>query len=625
MERKGYNGKILRVNLTTREISVEEPDPLFYRMYGGGSALGVYYCLKEMPKGTDALAPESVLVFAPSVLTGAAISGVSRFTVTSRSPLAGTIGDAQCGGDWGPELKFSGYDAVVIVGKADKPVYLWLHNGEAEIRDAGGVWGKTTGDTRKAIRAELGDEKTQVACIGPGGEKLVRFANIAGDGSHYAGRTGTGAVMGSKNLKAIACRGKRPYEFADPDTVKALAKKGGENFKNSGFMKILREFGTPGVVRNQANVGNLCTKNFSSGHFDGLENIVGEQFRDKIMTGSETCFGCVVRCKHIVAAEEPFKVDPEYGCPEFETIGLLGSNLLIDDIVAISKGNEICNAYGIDTIAAGAMIAYATESYENGLITKEHTGGLELKFGDGAAMVKLMQLIADRDGIGDTLAEGMPHSVKTFGAATEPFAIHVKGLPFPAHMAQVKMSQALTYAVNPFGADHMSSEHDWLIGGPNEAARQLSLYEKREFSDLDLEKVKLVAYTQMYYSAIDSYTVCAFVWGPDSMFSYRDFEALIRAITGWDMNMWEIMKLGERRINLMRQFNAREGFTSADDKLPERLFTPLPEGISEGRCVKRDEFEAAKKIYYSLMGWDVESGNPTAAKLGELGLAAFAE
>jgi aldehyde:ferredoxin oxidoreductase len=332
-----------------------------------------------------------------------------------------------------------------------------------------------------------------------------------------------------------------------------------------------------------------------------------------------------VRCKHYVAADAPYKVDPEYGCPEFETIGLLGSNLLIDDIVAIAKGNEICNAYGIDTISTGAMISYAVESFENGLITKEQTGGIELKFGDGAVMVEMVRRIAEREGIGGILAEGMPGAVEKLGAATEPFAIHVKGLPFPAHMAQVKMSQALTYAVNPFGADHMSTEHDWLIGGPNEAARQLSLYEKREFSDLDAEKVKLVAYTQMYYSAIDTYALCAFCWGPDAIFSYHDLESLIRAITGWDMNMWEIMKLGERRINLMRAFNAREGFTSAADKLPERMFVPLPDGISKGRCVKRKAFEAAKKTYYAFMGWDAKTGNPTPAKLSELGLGEFAE
>ncbi len=429
--------------------------------------------------------------------------------------------------------------------------------------------------------------------------------------------------MGSKNLKAVACRGKRPYEYADPDAVKAMAKKGGDGFKNSGFAKLLREMGTPGVVRPQSSVGNLCTKNFSSGTFAGMEKIAGEHLRDTIMKRSETCYGCVVSCKNIVAAEEPYSVDPEYGGPEFETIGLLGSNLLIDDIVAISKGNEICNAYGIDTITAGAMVAYAMESFENGLITPEQAGGIDLKFGNAGAMIEMLRRIGEREGLGDTLAEGMPLAIKKLGAATEPYAIHVKGLPFPVHMAQVKMSQALTYAVNPFGADHMSTEHDWLIAGPVEAGRSLGLYEKRDFADLDDEKVKLVVYSQMYYSALDSYTLCAFCWGPDAIFGYRDLEAFIKAVTGWEVTMWEIMKLGERRINLMRAFNAREGFTAADDKLPERMFAPIPDGIAEGKHVPREALMAAKEAYYAFMGWDPVTGNPTPMKLRELGLGQF--
>lgn len=625
MERKGYNGKILKVDLAKGKITVEEPDPIFYRMYLGGSSLGVYYVLKEMPKGTDALAPDSVLVFAPSVLTGAAVSGASRFNVTSRSPLGGTIGDAQCGGDWGPELKFSGFDAVVIKGKSKKPVYLWIHDGKAELRSAASVWGKFTGDTRKAIRGELGDKRVQVACIGPAGERLVRFANVAGGGSDYAGRTGTGAVMGAKNLKAIACRGKRPYEYADPEAVKAFGKKGIERFNNSKFHQLLREMGTPGVVRLQAGVGNLCTKNFTSGVFEGMEKISGETLRDTIKVKDETCFACAVKCRNVSKAEKPYKVDPEYGSPEFETIGLLGSNLLIDDIVAIAKGNELCNAYGMDTISTGAMIAYAVESFENGLITSEQAGELDLEFGNAGVMIEMVRRIGEREGLGDVLAEGMLRAVKKLGKKTEPFAIHAKGLPFPAHLAQVKMSQALTYAVNPFGADHMSTEHDWLLGGANEAARALGLYEKREFADLDDEKTKLVAYTQMFYGALDTLTLCAFCWGPDALFSYRDLEDFIRAVTGWDMSMWEIMKAGERRINLMRRFNAREGFTAKDDVLPERMFVPLKGGISDGRRVPREKFEEAKKTYYAFLGWDPKTGNPTPAKLRELGLGWLVE
>ncbi len=620
MEPKGYNGKILKVDLSSGKIDIECKDEIFYRKYLGGSALGVYYCLTEMPAGTDALAPESVLVFAPSVLTGAAVTGVSRFTVTGKSPLGGTIGDAQCGANFGPELKYSGFDAVVLKGRADKPVYLWIENGEAKLLDAEGIWGTTTGDTRALIRKQLDNPKAQIACIGPAGEKLVKFANISGDGGDYAGRTGLGAVMGSKNLKAIACRGKRSYEYADPKAIKDFAAKGIAAFNNSKFHNLLQDMGTPGVVRLQAAVGNLCTRNFAFGSFDGMEKISGETLRDTIKQKNDTCFACAVKCRNRVAATEPYNVDPEYGGPEFETIGLLGSNLLIDDIVAIAKGNELCNAYGMDTISTGAMISYAIESFENGFIGTEKTDGLTLEFANPDVMLELVRKIGEREGIGDILADGMYRSIEEFGAETEKFAIHAKGLPFPAHMAQVKMSQALSYAVNAFGADHMSAEHDWLIAGPNEAGRALGLYSQRAFSDLDYEKVKLVYYTQLFYSALDTLTLCAFCWGPDALFNYKDLENFIAAITGWQMTLWEIMKSGERRVNMMRMFNEREGFTAADDKLPDRIFDPIPEGDAQGCCVKRDLFESAKKTYYSFMGWDAEKGMPGTEKLKELSL-----
>ncbi len=620
MSRNGYNGKILKVDLTDRKWEVDEREDLFYRKYPGGSALGMFYLLDEMPAGTDALAPESLLVLAPSVLTGAPVSGASRFTVTCRSPLGGTAGDSQCGGQWGPELKFAGFDAVVVTGKASSPVYISISSGDVDIIDAASIWGRPTADTRAAIREELGDEKVKIACIGPGGEKLVRFACISGGSSHYAGRTGAGAVMGSKNLKAVACRGKRPYEYDDKDAVLSYGRLAKERRDNSGFAKILRALGTAGVVKPQYDSGNLTTRNFTYNSFEGVEKLSGETMRDSIVAKSETCFGCVVSCKKIVKADKPYTVDPAYGGPEFETIALLGSNLMIDDITAVAKANELCNAFGIDTISTGAMIAYAMESFENGIITEEQTGGLKLRFGDADAALRAVEMIGARDGFGDVLAEGMFAAIEEFGAETAPFAIHAKGNPFPGHMAQVKKSQALAYAVNPFGADHMSSEHDWLITAPNDAALGLGLYETREAAALDTEKARMVAMTQMYYSLLDTLTLCAFCWGPDALFNYYDLEGFVRAVTGWNMSFWELMKVGERRVNMMRAFNAREGFTADDDILPDRVFEPMPKGTGKGICVRREDFEAAKRDYYGIMGWDPESGNPTRGKLCELGL-----
>jgi len=616
----GYNGKILKVNLSDGSWSVDEPGEIFYRKYLGGSALGVYYCLKEMPAGTDALATGSVLAFAPGVATGASISGASRFTVSCRSPLGGTIGDSQCGGQWGPALKNAGFDAIVVTGKSPGPVYLAINNGTVEIRDAAKIWGLATEDTRAAIRKEPGGDGMEIVCIGPAGERLVRFACISGGGSHYAGRTGAGAVMGSKNLKAIACSGKRAFEFADPKAIVELAKLGAKRSGQSGFHKILKKMGTAGVVRPQSGGNNLAARNFSYASFEGMEGLSGETLLDTIYYGKETCFGCVIGCKKKVKAEKPYKLDPAYGSPEFETIALLGSNLLIDDLAAVAKANELCNAYGMDTITTGAMISYAVESGMNGLIPEDRAGGLELRFGDPTLVHELVKQMGERRGLGADLAEGVAHCVKTFGAATEKYAIHCKGLPFPAHMAQVKMSQALTYAVNPFGADHMSSEHDWLIAAPVGAAMALGLYETRPASALDAVKARFVAYTQMYYGLLDTLALCAFCWGPDAIFSYDDLTALVRAATGWNVSFWELMKAGERRVNMMRAFNAREGFTAEHDVLPERMFEPISEGSAKGLHVPRADFETAKKFYYAFMGWNPATGNPTPEKLLELGL-----
>lgn len=617
-----YGGKILKVDLSAGKIEIEAPGELFFRKYLGGSAMGTYFCLNGMKAGTDALSPENVLVFAAGVLTGAAVSGVSRFNVTAKSPLTGCIGDAQCGGQWGPELKRAGFDAIVITGKSATPVYLWIHDGEAELRDAAKLWGKFTADVYDEIRAELDDPKAQIACVGPAGEKLVRFACVAAGGSHYAGRTGMGAVMGSKNLKAIACRGTSKPAYFNAEEVKRVAAAGSTAFKDAGFPQTLREFGTAGVVKFQHDAGNVCTRNFSRGWFEEIDGLCGETMKKDIGHSSETCFGCVVRCKQIVKSGAPLNIDPRYGSPEFETIALLGSNLEISGIANVAYGNQLCNAYGLDTISTGAMISYLIESSENGHIPAEAVSGLDLKFGDAALMHTLIEMIGKREGAGDALAEGLPSCVEKFGSATSEYAIHVKGNSLTAHLAQVKMSQAVMYAVNPFGADHMSSEHDWLIQGLGNEALALGLDEKRNREELDHEKVRMVVYTQTYYSLLDTLPLCAFCWGPGSLFSYRDLEDLVYAVTGWQVSFWELMKAGERRINMMREFNAREGIGAAEDSLPKRLFQPMGgEGAGKGKHVPEDKFKSAVKTYYSMMNWDASKGTPTEAKLRELGLS----
>jgi aldehyde:ferredoxin oxidoreductase len=452
----GYAGRILHVNLSNGSINIEQPDESFYRFYMGGSALAMHYILREVPKGADPLGPENVLVVSVGVLTGAPISGQSRVMANAKSPLTGAIGDSQGGGFWPAELKRAGFDAVVIRGRAAKPVYLWIHDGEAELRDATHLWGKVTGEAEALIRQELGDPKVEVLQIGPAGEKLVRYAAIMNMSNRANGRTGMGAVMGSKNLKAIAVRGRQRPGIADPEALAKLARWGVENVES--MIGGLARHGTANVVISQQEAGGLPTRNWTSGVFEHYEAISGPRMSETILKERDTCFGCAVRCKRVVEVKEPrWQVDPLYGGPEYETIATLGSYCGVGDLSAIAKGNELCNKYGLDTISTGATIAFAMDCFEHGLLTTADTGGIELRFGNGEAMVKLVELIAKREGIGDLLAEGSARAAARIGRGAERFVVAAKRQELPAHMPEVKRSLALIYAANPFGADHMSS------------------------------------------------------------------------------------------------------------------------------------------------------------------------
>jgi aldehyde:ferredoxin oxidoreductase len=416
----GYNGKILHVNLTTGDFTVEEPEEKFYRTYMGGSAMGMHYLLKEMPAGADPLGPDNILALSLGVMTGAPISGQSRLTSTAKSPLTGAIGDAQSGGFFPAELKFAGFDAIIIKGKAEKPVYLWIHDGQAELRDASHLWGRITGEAEAALKEELGDDKIEVLQVGPAGEKGVRFAGLINMSNRANGRTGMGAVMGSKNLKAVAVRGTNKPSVADKDTLNDLARWGAAMVPESD-VDGLAKYGTAETTGSQQTDGGLPTYNFNSGVFDGWEAIDGTTMYDTILKGAtegkqdrygrDTCYACTIRCKRVVEIKEgPYKVDPHYGGPEYETTSTFGNYCGISDLAAVAKANELCNKYGMDTISCGATVAWAMECFEEELITVEDTGGIELRFGNAEAMVKIVEMIANREGIGDILAEGSAHA-----------------------------------------------------------------------------------------------------------------------------------------------------------------------------------------------------------------------
>jgi len=631
----GYTGKILRVNLSNSMVTVEEPGDNFYRKYMGGSALNLYYLLKEMPVGVDPLGPDNILALSVGVTTGVPISGQSRLTVTAKSPLTGAIGDSQSGGFFPAKLKFAGFDAIIITGKASAPVYLWIHDGQAEIRDASHLWGQLTGPCQKAIREELKESQAEVLQIGPAGERCVRFAAIISMCNRANGRTGMGAVMGSKNLKAVAVHGKKRPDLADKDALNDLVRWGKEAFPSSAAAG-LGKFGTSEIISVQQKTGGLPSYNFSSGVFDGWKAIDGSTMYDTILKGREsekqdsygrdTCFGCIIRCKRVVEIKDgPFQVEPLYGGPEYESICALGSYCGIDNLPAIARANELCNQYGLDTISTGATIAWAMEAFETGELTREDTGGLTLKFGDAATLVKLVEMIAKRDGFGDILAEGSERSAQRLDCGRE-FLITCKSQEAPAHMPHVKRGLGLIYAVNPFGADHQSVEHDPAYESEYEFFKDrlslLGLDEPQEFLSLGSEKIRFVEKTQQIYSLMDSLCLCQFAFGPAwQLYGPDEMVKLVQAVTGWEVDIQELLLVGERRLNMMRAFNAREGFTKEQDTLPLRFFNrALKRGATDGIKLDKALYDSALSSYYRQVGWDEKTGVPKRETLANLDL-----
>lgn len=618
----GYHGKILHVDLTAGKISVEEPDEAFYRKYVGGSAMGIYYLLKNTPKGADPLGAENTLSVILGPATGAPISGQSRASITAKSPLTGLIGDSQVGGFWPAELKFAGFDGVVIHGKSENPVYLWVNDGEAELRNASHLMGKVTADVEDAIKEELSDKRIEVLQTGPAGEKGVRFSAIMTYANRAAGRTGMGAVMGSKNLKAIAARGRNRPKVKDQDAFKDMTKWGTETVKTSFSFGVL---GTPGGVLYQDKSGGLPTHNWNSGTFEEAAAIDGQVMYDTITKNRDTCYSCTVRCKRVIEVTDgPFQVDPRYGGPEYETVAMMGSLVGVGDLDANSLANQLCNMYGMDTISCGATIAWAMECVETGLLTLEDTGGIDLRFGNAAAMVEITEKIGKREGFGKVLGEGSARAAEILGVGQD-LVVAVKKQEYPAHMPQVKRSLGLIYAVNPFGADHMSSEHDNGYETYSSRLAELGLVDPQPARVLNAEKVRFAIYTQLVYSLMDTATVCAFVYGPSwQLYNLEQFTEMIGAVTGWNVNLFELIKVGERRLNLMRAFNAREGVGREADTVPKKLAQGLQGGASDGVIVTVEEIEAAKDLYYEMLGWD-ENGLPRRAKLEELALGWVAD
>lgn len=622
----GFTGNILLVDLTTSEILIEKPGEEFYRQYLGGPGIGLYYLLKNNKRNVDPLLPDNTLVFATGLLTGTNAPCVPRYTVMARSPLTGALGKSEAGGWWGPELKKAGFDAIVIKGRAPGPVYLWIKDGEAEIRKAAHLWGLETGEAQEEIRRELGDSKVQVALIGPAGENLVRYANICNNLAHFNGRNGLGAVMGSKNLKAIAVSGSGKVEVKDGAAVKEVLRLVSKEVSAHPLSAALHQHGTAlGVTGNNAG-GALPTRNWDSGVFEQAGEIGSEKLNEKYLIKRGGCFACPVRCKRIVEVkEEDITVDRKYGGPEYEALGALGSNCGVGNLKLLLKANELCNRYALDTITLGMTISFAMKCYEEGIIDKALTGGLELTFGNEDILLPLIEKVAKREGFGNILAEGSKGAAARFGKNSEQFLLEVKGQEVPMHDPRVKSGVGLQYALSINGADHMFAQHDPFFTNKDsfgvKAAASIGLSEPVEAVDLGYKKVRLVLYTSYLNGVYDMLGVCIFGYIARSAISLDRLLAVVEAVTGWDTSWWELLKAGERFLAMAKEYNARMGFGMDDDTLPEKFFTPFNGGPQDGKPgLDRERFREAVGLFYDMAGWDAGSGRPKAAKLYELGL-----
>jgi len=620
----GYTGKILRIDLSDGNIKEENIDQVFMRKYFGGKGFIGYYLLKEVHPDVDPLSPDNKLIFATGVMTGLPVSGMCRYAVGAKSPLTGGYGQAEAGGWWGPELKMAGYDGLIIEGKAEKPVYIYIKDGDVQIKDASHLWGRTTDQAQKLIREENGDDRIRIAQIGPAGENLVSYACIVNELKHANGRTGMGAVMGSKNLKAIAVRGTQKLQFKDKEKILDIARWFSGYFKKNPLTYGLYNWGTSGGLMNFNKSGILPTRNFREGSFEGAEKIWGKTMAETILKKREGCYACAIRCKRVVEVDrEDLKVDPELGGPEYETIASFGSLCGIDDLGLISKANELCNKYTLDTISTGMVIAFAMECYENGIITEQDTGGLKLSFGNKDVVLKLIEMIAKRQGIGDILALGSKRAAEKIGKGAEQYVLTVKNQELPMHEPRGKYGVGLAYALSDTGADHMQAAHDTLFteeGEVLDSIKPLGILEPMDPFDITEKKVRDFMYLQFLWSFYNMAGICDFAPVPRGSMPLEKVVDLMRAATGWNVSLWEMLKAGERGLTMSRLYNIRCGLGAGEDRLPSRLHQALEGGTLKGQKIPEEEFMQAIKTYYAMMGWDKETGIPTKEKLAELGI-----
>jgi len=604
----GYMGKMLWVDLTRGTLAEETLDEKICRDFIGGYGLGARVLFSRMKAGVDPLGPENILGIVTGPLTGTALGG-SRYVVVGKSPLTGGWGDANSGGHFGPHLKLAGYDAVFFTGISPKPVYLFIDNGRAELREAGHLWGKDSFETEDLLRAELGRD-TEVACIGPSGEKVSLIAAVMNNKGRAAGRSGLGAVMGSKRLKAVAVKGSLKVPLADAEKAEELPRKYSREL--TGNFNMLRQFGTPALMVPLGMAGDAPIKNwagivgkdFSEAELEliGGEAVVAQQER------RYACYRCPIGCGgHMKEGSGEYQYEAGAHKPEYETLAMFGSSCLNCNLESIIKVNDICNRYGLDTISTGAVIAMAIECYENGIISKEDTDGLEMSWGNHQAIVAMTERIAKREGFGAVLADGAKVAAERIGKGADQFAMHIQGQELPAHNPRFGFHWALGYRMDPTPARHTQ--------GPGRPPRGLPIPEYDRNSQSGMQPGYKLAHS--FSHVVQSLGLCIFVYW--ALPHIDPLMESIKAVTGWEVTFDELFKTGERITNMRQAFNVREGLNALQFHIPDRILGKPPQEEGPLKGITLDE-ETIDGEYLAAMGWDPVTAKPGRSKLEELGL-----
>jgi aldehyde:ferredoxin oxidoreductase len=615
-----YGGTILCVNLTDGTIHRHPTEEHLARAFLGGRGLNVKRLWDELPPNTNGLSPENILIFGAGPLVGTLFPGGARFNVTAMSPQTGILGDSNAGGFFGPELKFAGYDQIIIQGRAAHPVVLWIKDDVVELRDARGLWGRDVWETSAAIRQELGDPDIQVATIGQGAENGVRFAGVFVNLNRPAARTGMGTVMASKNLKAIAVRGTGLIPVADMARFQQIIEQVDKAIYDHPEYEIRCRLGTTKLIKALNAIGGLPTRHFQSGRFEAADAVSGEAIEARYKIKSKACFACTIPCSRFLVVDDPRFPGLRLEGPEYEPLAGFTARVGNDDLALAIKCVDLSNRYGVDAIALSEVISWAMECHQRSLLSREEADGLDLTWGNAEAILALVHKVAHREGFGDLLADGVKCAAERLGRGSEEIAMHGKGLElFQADVRTIK-AYGLGNAVASRGADHLRSE-PWFefSEDPEEGIRRYGVPETA-FRLEHKGKGLVVKHFEEMAAISDATGVCKNTYNNMEVLDWERTAELLRAATGWDLIGEEVRRIGERIVNLERLFIAREGIARQDDALPRRfLEEPMPEGSgpSTGSVL---ELEQMLDEYYRVRGWDAETGLPTQEKLEDLGL-----